>query len=446
MATKIIYFVVNGREETAEFGRIVPTQRSKLDLKHPEAFHSDGRLLKISASLQENRKSAPYTLDSCVAVPTQLGSMETRLEQLENRVMEMSQSPDLLQDLDREVEDFKRKLQTVEHLSWMGLFKDNTEKFIHKTGPRLMSVHGLCERGTGPHGRARPLASVHEERQRVRTTFFNMRSTEHLKTPMFDNCPVFALLWAVEEPEMLVLLQTMFLDLDFVSEFQMETRTLQNFLLEVYGHYNNIPFHNFQHCFCVTQMVKHTRETVRVIWLTDLRSKLSRTELLVMLTSALCHDLTIRYNNVYQPDCNILKNVTSEQYKRFELNDQLMKIMVKVSDISNEARPMSVAEPWLDCLLQEFLTRATRRSCEVYRDSVHGQRESSKPSSQTNFIRFVLLPLFTELTKLFPCLQQHILEPVQRALDITANWRKTLQNQRTQLRTRLKKTPQIDLV
>lgn len=68
----------------------------------------------------------------------------------------------------------------------------------------------------------------------------------------------------------------------------------------------------------------------------------------------------------------------------------------------------------------------------------------SKPSSQTNFIRFVLLPLFSELTKLFPCLevnlshleanltlsesfkglkfcchvvvQQHILEPVRRAL------------------------------
>lgn len=29
----------------------------------------------------------------------------------------------------------------------------------------------------------------------------------------------------------------------------------------------------------------------------------------------------------------------------------------------------------------------------------------AKPSSQTNFIRFVLLPLFTELTKLFPRLE-----------------------------------------
>ena len=36
---------------------------------------------------------------------------------------------------------------------------------------------------------------------------------------------------------------------------------------------------------------------------------------------------------------------------------QLMKIMVKVSDISNEARPMAVAAPWLDCLLQEFFNQ-----------------------------------------------------------------------------------------
>ena len=29
-------------------------------------------------------------------------------------------------------------------------------------------------------------------------------------------------------------------------------------------------------------------------------------------------------------------------------------VLIKVSDISNEARPMDVAEPWLDCLLTEF--------------------------------------------------------------------------------------------
>lgn len=35
----------------------------------------------------------------------------------------------------------------------------------------------------------------------------------------------------------------------------------------------------------------------------------------------------------------------------------------------------------------------------------------SKPSCQTSFIRFVLLPLFTELIKLFPCLEVSPLPP-----------------------------------
>jgi len=31
---------------------------------------------------------------------------------------------------------------------------------------------------------------------------------------------------------------------------------------------------------------------------------------------------------------------------------QLSMVLIKVADISNEARPMDVAEPWLDRLLQ----------------------------------------------------------------------------------------------
>ena len=138
-----------------------------------------------------------------------------------------------------------------------------------------------------------------------------------------------------------------------------------------------------------------------------------------------------------------------------------MMILIKVSDISNEARPMEVAEPWLDCLLQEFynqvmsttgyrerygitpgrvygvlllgtwmrtgslpelsmrfelvldsglflirfpvavLLRATRRSWRGFRS----RHSWTKPSSQTGFIRFVLLPLIIELVNLFSCLE-----------------------------------------
>lgn len=36
---------------------------------------------------------------------------------------------------------------------------------------------------------------------------------------------------------------------------------------------------------------------------------------------------------------------------------QMMMIVMKVADISNEARPMEVAVPWLDCLLEEFFNQ-----------------------------------------------------------------------------------------
>ncbi|KAG7215655.1 hypothetical protein INR49_022010 [Caranx melampygus] len=196
---------------------------------------------------------------------------------------------------------------------------------------------------------------------------------------------------------------------------------LQNFLFEVYCHYNNIPFHNFQHCFCVTQMM------YGLIWLTDLRNKLGPIDLFIMLTSALCHDLDHPgYNNVYQinaqTDLALRYNDISPLENHhcaiaFGILSKLMKIMVKVSDISNEARPMEVAEPWLDCLLQEFFNQSDTEKLKGLPVTPFMDRDKvSKPSSQTSFIRFVLLPLFTELTKLFPCLEQHILEPVRRAL------------------------------
>ncbi len=36
-----------------------------------------------------------------------------------------------------------------------------------------------------------------------------------------------------------------------------------------------------------------------------------------------------------------------------------MKILMKLSDISNECRPVSVSEVWLECLLVEFFNQVT---------------------------------------------------------------------------------------
>ncbi|KAK1876483.1 High affinity cGMP-specific 3'5'-cyclic phosphodiesterase 9A [Dissostichus eleginoides] len=230
-----------------------------------------------------------------------------------------------------------------------------------------------------------------------------------------------------------MLLQVMFTDLDFLFAFHIKLDVLQNFLFEVFCHYNNIPFHNFRHCFCINAQ-------------TDLALRYND------ISPLENHHCAVAFSIMAKPECNILQNLSNENYRLIrggmircilatdmvrhneilsqfrslqpefdftnkEHKEVLMKIMMKVSDISNEARPMSVAEPWLDCLLQEFFNQSDTEKLKGLPVTPFMDREKvSKPSSQTSFIGFVLLPLFSELTKLFPCLQQHLVEPVQQAL------------------------------
>ncbi|KAA8588421.1 hypothetical protein FQN60_001615 [Etheostoma spectabile] len=448
MATKIIYFTVNGRPERAEFPLDCPAQDVK-DLFRAAAeagphdilklYNPRGNIVNISLSLEPNSPNSCYKLEVVAAdcnsaeIAGALGfdlfTMEKRLQGLEKKIlMEASETPAVVYEMKKQVDSFREKLESVEHLSWLGLFKDLSDG-THKPSPFY-------------HKR-----TLHKTR----------KECEH---------------W--EDAEIMVLLQVMYTDLDFIAAFNIEPEVLQQFLFEVYRRYNNIPFHNFKHCFCVTQMM------YGLIWLTDLKSKMDSIDLLIMLTSAVCHDLDhTGYNNAYQnhhcavafqilekTESNIFRNVSMDQYKRiregiikcilatdmtrhneilnkfksilpaFDFNnrdhrDVLMMILIKVSDISNEARPMEVAEPWLDCLLQEFFNQSDVEKLEGLPVTPFMDRDKvTKPSSQTGFIRFVLLPLFIELANLFPCLEQHIIDPVRKALDYYTEMEKALEREK----------------
>ncbi|KAI9534971.1 hypothetical protein NQZ68_007056 [Dissostichus eleginoides] len=501
MATKIIFFTVNGRPEKAEFPGDCPAQDVK-DLFRSAAeagphdilklYNPKGNITNISPGLEPNSSSCCYKLEvvaaDCNSEPLgaelagalgfDLSSMEKRLQGLEKRILtEAGDAPAVVYEMKKQVDSFREKLESVEHLSWLGLFKDLSEG-THKPSPfyhkrTLHKTRKECE-----HVRENSLEVSEEVRQ-------------YLKTPTFDNW------WAGlggqwEDAEIMVLLQVMYTDLDFIAAFNIEPAVLQHFLFEVYRRYNNIPFHNFKHCFCVTQMM------YGLIWLTDLKSKMDSEDLLIMLTSAVCHDLDhTGYNNAYQinartelalryndisplenhhcaiafeilekTESNIFRNLSMNQYKRIregiikcilatdmtrhneilnkfksiltafdftnkEHREVLMMILIKVSDISNEARPMEVAEPWLDCLLQEFYNQSDVEKLEGLPVTPFMDRDKvTKPSSQTGFIRFVLLPLFIELANLFPCLEQHIIHPVRKALDYYTEMEKALEREK----------------
>lgn len=69
-----------------------------------------------------------------------------------------------------------------------------------------------------------------------------------LRLPSFD-CYEF------DDYEILHLMETMFIELNFIEKFHISPVRLREWLYEVYKHYNDVPFHNFRHCFCVSQMV-----------------------------------------------------------------------------------------------------------------------------------------------------------------------------------------------
>lgn len=128
---------------------------------------------------------------------------------------------------------------------------------------------------------------------------------------------------------MLTLLEHMYYELGLVTEFNINPATLKKWLVNLLIHtaelrirylyddeiwfrwksiiyyittsqlciqenYRNNPFHNFRHCFCVTQMM------YGMIHLCRLNEKMSPEDLGILITSCVCHDLDHPgYNNTY---------------------------------------------------------------------------------------------------------------------------------------------------
>ncbi|XP_077998066.1 high affinity cGMP-specific 3',5'-cyclic phosphodiesterase 9A-like [Glandiceps talaboti] len=492
MTTKVIYFTVDGKPEQAEFRNDFPADDIKDCFRAAaeagpndilKLYNTKDNIINISSKLEENTPDSRYKLEvvaahcsdaSAAELGFNLGAMEERLQHLEKKVViEGGETPSIVYDLRNKVEQFREKLETVEHLSWLGLFKD------------------VVADNSPPFFTNKKIRKSAAEQRRVWEKFTKMSNVQmaenvklYLRKPTFNN-------WQWEDAEMLVLLQQMYIDLEFVEKFNIELPVLQSFLFEVYQHYNNVPFHNFKHCFCVAQMM------YGMSWLVKLCDRIGPLDTMAIITSAICHDLDHPgYNNAYQvnartelalryndisplenhhcavafeilekPSCNLFKNVSSEQYKRIResiircilatdmarhneiLNkfkgltstfdftnkdhkDTLMMILIKVSDISNEARPMDVSEPWLDCLLQEFFNQSDVEKLEGLPVAPFMDRDKvTKPSSQTGFIRFVLLPLFEALGALLPEVDSPIIQPVRQALQYYTDMGKALEEE-----------------
>lgn len=290
---------------------------------------------------------------------------------------------------------------------------------------------------------------------------------EALRKPTFD-------VWLWEPNEMLICLEHMYHDLGLVRDFNINPITLKRWLACVQDNYRNNPFHNFRHCFCVTQMM------YSMVWLCGLQEKLSQMDILVLMTAAVCHDLdhpgfnntyqinartelAVRYNDasplenhhcavafriLAQPHCDIfcglqpdsfrqirqgmitlilatdmarhaeIMGAFKEELENFDFSSEehrtlLKMILIKCCDISNEVRPVEVAEPWVDCLLEEYFTQSDREKSEGLPVAPFMDRDRvTKATAQIGFLEFILIPMFETVAKLFPAVRDLMLQPL----------------------------------
>ncbi|XP_057401485.1 high affinity cGMP-specific 3',5'-cyclic phosphodiesterase 9A isoform X5 [Balaenoptera acutorostrata] len=262
-------------------------------------------------------------------------------------------------------------------------------------------------------------------------------TVDALRKPTFD-------VWLWEPNEMLSCLEHMYHDLGLVRDFGINPITLKRWLLCVHDNYRNNPFHNFRHCFCVTQMM------YSMIWLCGLQEKFSQMDILILMTAAICHDLdhpgynntyqinartelAIRYNDISplenhhcavafqilsQPECNIFSSVPAEGFKQIR---QGMITLILATDMARHAEIMDSFKEKMenfDYSNEEHMTLSDREKSEGLPVAPFMDRDKvTKATAQIGFIKFVLIPMFETVTKLFPVVEGLMLQPLWESRD-----------------------------
>ncbi|GCB75065.1 hypothetical protein scyTo_0020877, partial [Scyliorhinus torazame] len=204
------------------------------------------------------------------------------------------------------------------------------------------------------------------------------------------------------------------------------------------------PFHNFRHCFCVTQMMHG------MIHLCNLKDLLSMADIAVLMTAAVCHDLdhpgynntyqinahtelAIRYNNISplenhhcavafqilsNPESNIFGNTDTELFR------QIREGMIELILATDMAIHGGIMQEFTQCVdnfdyeNRDHLRSSEREKSEGLPVSTFMDRDIvTKPKIQIGFIQLILIPMFEAMVKLFTQLNEVMLQPLRESRD-----------------------------
>ncbi|CAH8505163.1 unnamed protein product [Schistosoma curassoni] len=384
----------------------------------------------------------------------------------------------------RQLHNLRCQVESFSYLSWLGLTAEQppTQKIL---------VPGFNAPAPNPqmHLIRRSDADSRRNIQEFKLLCKEPVSKEdliELRSSTFNN-------WSRTDAQLIRLVREMFQELGFIKHYNIQLHRLDLWLTDIYRRYNRVPFHNYKHAFMVTQMC------YVLIWGGNLTNLLDIDDQLILIISAICHDLDHPgFNNAYQINAGTVlamryndqsplenhhtavafdllshkevdpfshlsttirqrirkgvircilatdmsrHNEILDEFNRQVLTDLnaaweidpntkkptwvmnkiqkdlVMVIILKISDISNEARPLNVAGPWINRLLAEFFHQSDYEKLVGLPVAPFMDRHKvTKSASQCGFIRFVILPLFESLAKLLPEVKPIIVQPALEQL------------------------------
>ncbi|XP_042619253.1 high affinity cGMP-specific 3',5'-cyclic phosphodiesterase 9A-like isoform X2 [Cyprinus carpio] len=480
-AHRMIYLDVDGRTQKVVFSRFC----SPCDIKELfctatglsrnttiSLLDSTGAMVSIDPTMPNNSERSPYKV-----VPITGGQLADKEELFQNvltQVAEQFSRAFKINELKTEVTNRLAMLEKRVELEGMKVVEiEKCRSDIKKLREEMASRNNSSF--LDDNKKLTPRRDVPSYPKYM----LSQQTIDALRKPTFD-------VWLWESNEMLSCLEHMYHDLGLVKDFNINPITLKRWLLCIHDNYRSNPFHNFRHCFCVTQMM------YSMIYLCNLQEKFTQVDILILMTAAVCHDLdhpgynntyqinartelAVRYNDISplenhhcavafqifsQPDCNIFANFDPEAFKQirqgtitlilatdmarhgeildsfrqkvdnFDFTNEehvtcLKMVLIKCCDISNEVRPMEVSEPWVDCLLEEYFMQNCVLSQKSDREKAEGlpvapfmdREKVTKPTAQIGFIKFVLIPMFETVMKLFPQIEEVMVQPLRESRD-----------------------------
>lgn len=267
---------------------------------------------------------------------------------------------------------------------------------------------------------------------------------------------------------------------DLLESFKINNETFFHFLFELRGTYNRVPYHNWIHAVDVCQFLAYL---LNCSGLNKIFNKFEIFGMLVAAVCHDAHHdgFTNQYNVKAQTplgilfknqsvmethhcsvsigiltkdDCNIFRILNEDEltkmwslfidlilatdmakhfiimeeantFNKLEWSESeegrlmMMKLLIKVADVSNVARKFEIADKWVDILCEEFFRQGDleKASGMEYSSPMNDREHLDKAKSQIGFYKNVCVPLF-EITRDYWPQLDHIIERVKWNLQV----------------------------